>query len=76
MAQTFLCFLKVVLPTGPSTPARDKGKGLAISPQQQALRASLAAMQRDGLNDGSRYIPQNMYRICTECHVQHCRLVL
>ena len=33
--------------TGPSTPARDKGKGISMSPQQQALQASHAIMQSD-----------------------------
>ena len=33
--------------TGPSTPARDKGKGISLSPQQQALQAAHATMQRD-----------------------------
>lgn len=30
---------------GPSTPVRDKGKSVALSPQQQALQAAYAALQ-------------------------------
>ena len=30
---------------GPSTPVREKGKSVALSPQQQALQAAYAALQ-------------------------------
>ncbi|DBB18625.1 TPA: Baculoviral IAP repeat-containing protein 6 [Trebouxia sp. C0006] len=39
--------LDKICQAGPSTPARDKGKGISMSPQQQALQASHAIMQRD-----------------------------
>lgn len=38
-------FSKCICVAGPSPPARDKGKGIALSPQQQALQAACAAMQ-------------------------------
>lgn len=46
--------------TGPSTPARDKGKGIAMSPQQQALQASHATMQRDAGGADRYYIFLNL----------------
>ena len=43
------------LSVGPSTPARAKGKSIALSPQQQALQAAYAAIQTS-VNDGDRWV--------------------